>query len=1306
MLNKEKISKEDLIKADKKLNDLINQANRNIEKNKLLKAKTDLNYLIKKIRQWSKENLEPVVGLTKERDELENNLKTEELKIKDYNTLDETNKSDVYLNKLWDEAKKTLKEHQETKQKLQDKIVESQQCIPLFNEDPYLTTTKTELNNAINNANDVIGVHSINDLNNDIFGLNVTLQKAKKTIDDYNKQKENKLKNLDKLIKQVSEWKQTNLDNKLGLIKEGQELQKAIDKAKLANNNLYLANIDKEDMDLRRAKAKAEADKNAYEKTKNNLNDLIAKAKEIINSIKDPYINKAKQDLQEAINLANAEIDNHNIDQLKEDIENLNNQINLTNQAITKLKEDKTNAMAKLRQGIDEATGYYDAFNDNKNKEHQYDLAVSYTSSELNKLKDINKEATNLQDLLDAIDYLNNIKAIWKAKVDIIDANKLADQMKDNSLASKKQELVEAINALETKINDKNATVVEIDDLDEKLLAKMKEAKNEFDNFNTSRNKAINELNDKLKEAKDWLKNNMANKAGLSSEKASLQNQIDKASQNLDNLNAEQIKQINNDLSESLNKAKKETLDYNKAKENLDNKLNEAQDLLPNMNNDPYLQEEKDKLTEEIQKALNYKEAKTTNQLNEDYNDLEITLNNAKAKLEEYKIKKNQALNTMNNLIIQVEKWKEDNLENKPGLNEEKNDLLKAIDKAKLVNEDRTLNNIFEEEMDLRRAKAKAEYDKGVYDKNKADLQALITKGEGLINQMSDPVLNEAKTNLETKINEAKTNIESDNKDALANKLDLLNKEIEKAENAIKNLNDEKAKLVKTNKSKINTDKSFYEMFAEYKNKDGKYDSVIEYTNQTLSQLEAINNPDSKLVDLQEIKDKLPYIKTVYNAKIDIINGKELAEKISDSSLANKKGELQALIDEIEKSIANNGSKDDITALNNKLKTKIKECQKALDNYLKERNANLDELNRKIKEAKDYINSDLTSTGLNKTKEKLQAAINIAENNNDNLEANQIKQKTADLDNAIKQAKSEKAEYDLAKNNLNDKIWEAKSLKNKLYAKDLVNEENKLAQTISDYEKYLNNHDKNELLENLNNLQKIIDEINGIYQKNKKEKTKVKSQISDMIRLWERDFVKSNLFNKRYPELEPLYQDEYKAAKHIKGDTSLKEIKNIYQNFTLGYWDKRTLGDIADMKAALNSGDLENDGLVNIKDEYQNLIKEYESLKDNKNDSIEDIKALYLKTANSILKKNAKIEAYKKEWNDISNKLNSKIAESNDLINKLNEYPQLKEDQDKLKAEIAKSSFTNKTDLNIMKENLNSLSTLFKTTWDKYIKEQ
>ena len=358
------------------------------------------------------------------------------------------------------------------------------------------------------------------------------------------------------------------------------------------------------------------------------------------------------------------------------------------------------------------------------------------------------------------------------------------------------------------------------------------------------------------------------------------------------------------------------------------------------------------------------------------------------------------------------------------------------------------------------------------------------------------------------------------------NKIELNNKN-----NKIKKLNDE----LKDLKDKINKNNSKFNL---------KNDKIKEKLPKEINQLKN-NNKNMK----KEINDLKKINKDLNQKKLNNKN-EELKNKIKEinnknDELDNKNKELNNKNEELKINIKELNNKNEELNVKNK---EINNEKKELDNKNKQLNNKIEELNNKIKEINNK-NEELNNKNkeLNNKNEELDNKIKELNNKNEELKINikELNNKNKELNNKIKELN----------NNINNYINEIKKYenKNKNYEEIIQNyklkevEINKRNEEINKKEKeYENNFN---LLKDKENI--IEKEIKNI----KIEKEKLKKDIEENNRIKKENKELEEEINEKKLDLDEILDDINNLNKIIEQTNQTYNIKeyplNLYSNPTL-----------------------------------------------------------------------------------------------------------------------------------------------------------
>ncbi|TPE56574.1 hypothetical protein FJO69_02875 [[Mycoplasma] falconis] len=517
------------------------------------------------------------------------------------------------------------------------------------------------------------------------------------------------------------------------------------------------------------------------------------------------------------------------------------------------------------------------------------------------------------------------------ARKQLEDKIKIAkDLLNDPDLSPEKaKELEDQIDKAKKTLKDENSSKENLQDANNKLNDVINQAKENIEvNKQTKLDKQ--NLENLIKEIKEWNQANMANIAGLAKESQSLADVVSTVEKDNENLDIAKIAKQKETLEQAWAKAKKEKADYDRALSTLKDQIDKANKLLKEkLAQDPNstaLQSARDDLQAAVAKAMDYQND-DLNGLNDKNIKLSEAIKQAEQQLKNYDIRKTELIENLKSAITLSKRWIKDEIENLPAFSNQKNELESKIDKAESYLEkkfeDMTIKELEQLNNDVYNYWSNVKYDKGQYDKKIAELEQKIQLANNQANKMTDPALENAKVELEAAINKANEAKNQSSLNQLPNDISDLQSAIDKANQAMEDLKNQKTNLANEIKDKL---AKMEKTFADKNTSENKYPEAYDFGHNEIEQVtNQLNNLDNlTLEDLNNIDSSLNLINDKFNSKVDIKDGEDLVNKMSDPALNNAKTSLQSAIDKMKEVLANNkASESEINEADKKLKAAI-----------------------------------------------------------------------------------------------------------------------------------------------------------------------------------------------------------------------------------------------------------------------------------------------------------------------------------------------------------------------------------------------
>ncbi|WP_228846814.1 hypothetical protein [Metamycoplasma hominis] len=389
-----------------------------------------------------------------------------------------------------EKAKIDAKEQLNAKIQEADKLKEE-----LIDSDSTITTLKTNLEKEIANAKEALkkDTKAIIEAKEQLANK---IDEFKSSLDEFNKQKETKFKELEKTRKDINDFLTDNVKNNPNYAELVKKLQNSLKTQEKINKTSNKANIIAANNELTKALqeakvAKEQADR-ANGEANNKLTTSLSAANELLKKLtdSDAEIQNYKKQLEKEIEKANNAITSKNTKSLTDSNNSLTNKTNEIQEKLNKfieLKNKEYEKLEKTRKDIDEFIKQIE--NDPQTKKNYQNIvknlkdkkAEKNSINENSNKKDIVNANTELQNSLnEAKEQKSEIDKFYAAKKDLEtlistpDAKKVGTSETQDLLNKKK-----TINDSTDKETIKNATK-ELNDAKTNLEQKIKDKKNEL----------------------------------------------------------------------------------------------------------------------------------------------------------------------------------------------------------------------------------------------------------------------------------------------------------------------------------------------------------------------------------------------------------------------------------------------------------------------------------------------------------------------------------------------------------------------------------------------------------------------------------------------------------------------------------------------------------------------------------------------------------------------------------------------------------------------------------------------------------
>lgn len=972
----------------------------------------------------------------------------------------------------YDQANKINQAKEELKQ------IKEEQLDPFLDELKQDSSNKYDkiienLTNVQNKVNEVLNNHNatLEDIKNAKDEMLAALEQAKKDkleADIANSNLNELHQQLSQLIDQVNEWINTNLTTS-GSDYIKNPLLEAIENAKTFLTSEEQAAIREAIKELNNKYLEAQSEFNKYNSAKNILNQTITEANATLVVVEsNPTI---KAELEAVINEATSKVNVANTEELK----NLNDSLIA---AIQKAQSDfnqYTQAKNELSSTIAKADGLLATLDKYPNIKSELEQIRNNANNKLNTANTEELKQLN-QTLAVAID---------KAKEDVLKQDRYKSKNKLQETINKVEEFIneterwadsDTFGELKQEISDYldsiKAELKETEDIQEdtsRFNQKNEELTNQFENFKNKyealdKQKELEELKKVIASSTDF-----SNKELVDSKYQSIKDTLDKvinnsnslANSNLNDLTKEQIKEQLEELQAALDKAKEDKKNYDTSltEEKLQ-KLNQLISEVEQFINTNLTEQGENDIKVKLSTSKTQNSPATgdaDNVLENKYLNLQKAFNNAKQKENERNIAKQALEDKINELTQFIGKLNEnaiaDNLRNKlnslknsandtltNGTAEQINSKVKEIS-DKLANAEQQ-NNIINKLIALEE-KIKEATTLTTTERTSADagLSSEIELVEQATNS-SQSLLDSIKNNISSSLNQA-INIENSTRELenAINKYNFNKAEREKSKQELKGFIENQAK--KYLNETLGDNPNYSELKTELQQQITTSEGLL--TTGTKAQI------DQDIVDWYSILKNISERKTAIdqksqskeqarNALVELL-GQVKKWRVTNLTKGENSEELQKQgYKTIDDSIKTQISRGEIISNNQNLTTE--QYQKmynslnsqwyTIQGQFKEHQNSYANLESKIKNLNDYINSELSDPKYAELKEKYTAKINDANSIKDSLDKDGLDQKARELEELLNQAKAEKLQLESneEKNRLNELISQAKDLAN------------------------------------------------------------------------------------------------------------------------------------------------------------------------------------------------------------------------------------------------------------------------------------
>lgn len=1006
-----------------------------------------------------------------------------------------------------------------------------------------------------------------------------------------------------------------------------------------------------------------------YSDIKNKLDQSIENAEKIANTNKDlltlEQIKEEINSLQEALENAKLEknkIDAEKINESKDEINNLIKDVNdfINSNLDTKgeeqikkeleeaIKNNTPNDSDDLNSLKNKFEDLNNAFNEAKDKEKEYEQLIKDLENELAKAQDFSNN--NLDD--------NRYLEIKNQLQDLIDKTK--EQINDFSnqeLKDKKQEIIDAVQKAE---NDKSIT------------------------------DALNELNQKINQATNVIEINKFNDNGekdilnkLISSRDDALNKYNELKSTQDSSKLQEAKDECEKLVEAIKSFEIEKAQRDQAKKQLEDLIGNATDFLNNLNSSDY---------DQIKKTLNSViESSQTTKTEGDKAAIEEAINNLSKALQDAWSSKNtidqerenkiKTKTELDKLISDVEEWQKSNLKDenglliKPGYGQIDSKTTEITNNAKTTSENTDSNSqSLKEALNTLKTEfenVKSQFDN--YNKSFNELETKLKQLEDLItNDLSKPIYKDIQKKYQLKLDNYNNEKNNKNLDQLKETIKQVTADIE----SIKSEKLERDQIKESLENSVQKANDFISTIDKTNSLNSQFvsnlESLITKANEELKK-EADSGEELKRLQ-KEIEDELkrliakkPVVDSLINLenKIDEINGVIKQNQSTDPGLNSALEELKTAKDNAQTSFDEWKNQID-SATQEQVNTVIENLNNALtkfNNDKNEREESKEKLQAKIDEANVLLGS-LTDSKYEQIKNELEKAISDSNSTLTNGDKNALDKALTDLENKINQTNAAKSEIDKmhgdiesAKQAIEDTITKMNQWKNGKLDKDGENE------ILSSFNNAINQatQTKDKVDATLEELVKANETLNQKFNQiisAEKEYSNNYQKVNDKIAELE-NYINDNLNQNIYSDLKDKYEKVVNDSRNSINSKNTEALKALFNDLTNSLNNAQNDKNERDKARSELQKSIQNaDNLINRQPKNQVYNKLFELLENLKTKGGNQ---LGTSTANDVL------SATSKEINDEINKVLEKLNVANELEKLSTKLEQIKTVLDKNK---------------------------------------
>ncbi|MEX1817306.1 hypothetical protein [Metamycoplasma hominis] len=1162
-----------------------------------------------------------------------------------------------------DEANKSIKEQ------LSDSIDKANTLSgKLTDNDNDIKQAKSSLDAEIANANKAINQNDNALMNSSKSSLDKKITDITKKLETFNKEKEAKFTELEQTRKDIDNFLTDDVKNNPNYAALVKDLTNAKDAKKSVTKSSNKSDIIAANDELKQALDKAKLAKDqiddANKSIKEQLNDSIANANQLLNKLadSDQQIQKAKAELNQEIQNANQAVasnDTVSMQSTKEALDAKVTEITKKLETFNKEKDAKFAELEQTRKDIDEFI--------NSNKDNStYSNIISKLTTTKNEKNSVSK-SSNKSDIEDANILLkNSLKEANDKKQEIdkfVSAKKELEEFIKNDEDAKSDELV-------SNLNDAKQELAKFSGINDSCeIAEIKKA---ADDLTTAKAKLEEEIKNKKQElfnafelSKTTLQNYITNDIKDSKYKIiqdKFNNIIDEYKNITSNDKISKIKDATNNLNAKFTEigSNKAILDkFYELKPKLEDLLNTAnlKDDAKSINIDLSSEDQASTDAKAINNSSTIENVEQVNQklqaaIDKLTKDIQKINEDKKAKFEEFKTEKQH----LEDII------KTKGLDKFINIDDEIKSIKQQIDeeiKKHKINENSKISDILaaKNSIDETQRKLLGSLDNystqrtesiESYNNQKTELSSLINSNNNF------KQLEESK---KTKFNNKKQEYEDLNLETLSkNKIQEKSQEIKEL---IANINKEISDAKKQEYLNFDKAKKELEKYINDELNNQKYDSIKKEAQNKIDSFSAIKEESLSTKEIQEIKDATnALIKAKTNAeqeKAKIDAKEQLNVKIQEANKLKKElidsdSTITTLKTNLEKEIAKANEaleKDTKTIIEAKeqLARKIDEFKSSLDNFNKDKDAKFKELEKARNNINNFLTDDVkTNPNYAELVKKLQDSLKTQEKINSTSNKADIIAANNELTKALKEAEEAKKQADRANGEANSKLSASLSAANELLKK------------LTDSDAEIQNYKKQ--------LEKEIEKANNaITSKNTKSLTDSNNSLTnktDEIQKKLNKFIE--LKNKEYEKLEQTRKDIDEFIKQIEKDPQTKgNYSNIINKLKNKKSEKNSINENSDKKDVEKANTELKNYLNEAKEQKSEIDKFYAAKKDLETlISKPDAKKVGTSETQNLLDKNKTIndstdkETIKnatKELNDAKTNLEQKIKDKkNELL--------------------------------------------------------